>query len=108
MLLTQYQEFKLIVVELTGLSKDAIHIYVGLFIFFATVTILKKGKFDSSALIPVFIVALLMEIIDLIGNYQMMDSMYWGNSIHDLVNTLFWPLAIILLARFKSFSLGED
>jgi hypothetical protein len=107
MFLTQYQEFKLIVVNLTGLSKDAIHIYVGLFSFFATVTILKKVKVDSSTLIPVFIIALLMEAVDLIGNYQTMDSMYWDNSIHDLVNTLFWPMAIVLLARFKKLPICE-
>jgi len=50
--LTLYQEFKLIVVEFTGLSKDALHIYVGLLTFFAAVAVLKKGNVDSSALIP--------------------------------------------------------
>ena len=105
--LTLYQEFKLIVVEFTGLSKDALHIYVGLLTFFAAVAVLKKGNVDSSALIPVVVVALLMEVIDLIGNYQTMDSMFWGNSVHDLANTLFWPLAIVLLTRFKKVSLRK-
>ncbi len=96
-----YQEFKLRVIDLTGLSRDAIHIYVGLFVFFSFVGFIRKGKIEPIALIPVFVVAAAMEVIDLYGNYQTMDSMYWGNSLHDLVNTLFWPVVIVLLVRFN-------
>ena len=96
-----YQEFKLRVVELTGLSKDAIHVYVGLFVFFSFIAVARKGKVEPIALIPVLLVAVSMEIVDLYDNYRTMDSMYWGNSVHDLVNTAFWPVVIVLLVKFN-------
>jgi hypothetical protein len=96
-----YQEFKLRIVELTGLSKDALHIYVGLFVFFSFVTAARKGKIEPIALIPVLLIAVSMEIVDLYDNYRTMGSMYWANSIHDLVNTALWPVVIVLLAQFN-------
>lgn len=95
-----YQDLKLAVVQLTGLSKDAIHIYVGLLIFFITVSVFRKGHVDIPALIPVAVLAISMEAIDLAGDFVTMDRLYWGNSLHDLVNTCFWPGIIVLLARF--------
>ena len=96
-----YQEFKLRVIEITGLSKDAIHIYIGLFVFFSFVAVFRKGKIEPIALIPVLLIAVSMEIVDLYGNYRTMDSMYWGNSVHDLVNTVLWPVIIVFLVKFN-------
>jgi uncharacterized membrane protein len=96
-----YQEFKFRVVELTGLSRDAIHIYVGLFVFFSFIAVFRKGKVEPVALIPVLFITVSMEIVDLYDNFRTMDSMYWGNSVHDLVNTVLWPVVIVLLVRFN-------
>jgi hypothetical protein len=95
-----YQEFKLSVLEITGLSRDAIHIYVGLFVFFSVVVALRKGRVEAIALIPVALVASLMEVTDLYDNYRTLNSIGWGNSLHDVVNTAFWPVTIVLLAKF--------
>lgn len=37
-----FQECKYFLISLTGLSKDALHIYVGLAIFFVTVVLLRQ------------------------------------------------------------------
>lgn len=94
-----YQEFKLTILEITDLSRDAIHIYVGLAVFFTAVALFRRGKIDAAALVPVVVVATLMEIADLYGNYRTMDAMYWGSSVHDILNTLFWPVIIVLLKK---------
>ena len=96
-----YQEFKLLVVDVLGLSKDAIHVYLGLTVFFLTIAILRKGKIDLWAVAPVIVLALGMETIDLYDSYRYMDSMYWSNSIHDIINTTFWPLVIIALSKLS-------
>ncbi|PCI78453.1 MAG: hypothetical protein COB20_06675 [SAR86 cluster bacterium] len=96
-----YQEFKLLVVDILGLSKDAIHVYLGLTVFFLTVAVLKKGKIDLWAVAPVLVLAVGMETIDLYDNYRSMNSMYWSNSVHDIINTTFWPLVIVALAKLK-------
>jgi len=94
-------QHKLQVSELTGLSRDAVHSYVGLLIFFWAVALLRKGRVESTALVPVFVVAAGMDVMDLYGNYITMDAMYWGYRMRDLTNTVFWPLVIVLLVRFK-------
>jgi hypothetical protein len=71
-----YQEFKLQVLELIGLSRDAVHIYVGLLVFFWAVALLGKGRVEVPALLPVFIATAGMEAMDLYGNYRTMGSMY--------------------------------
>ena len=98
---SSYQEFKLIVVNMLGLSKDAIHIYLGLTVFFLAVALWKKGRINLAAVLPVLILAIGMESIDLYDNYRSIGSMYWLNSLHDIINTNFWPTVIVLLARFR-------
>lgn len=102
-----YQEFKLLVVDVLGLSKDAIHVYLGLIVFFLALTLFKKGKIDFWAVLPVLALAISMEAMDLYDNYRSMDSMYWSNSLHDIINTTFWPLIIVVLARFKFVNLNK-
>lgn len=96
-----YQDLKLRIIEITGLSRDAIHIYIGLLVFFSFVAVFRKGKIEPIAVVPVLFVAASMEIIDLYDNYLTMESMYWANSVHDLINTAFWPTIIVLLVKYK-------
>lgn len=96
-----YQEIKLVIVNLTGLSKDAIHIYVGLSIFLIAAGILNKGKISYLALIPVFVLAGLMESIDLYDDYNSLGLFNWAGSGHDLINTTIWPVIIVILAKLK-------
>ena len=99
-----YQEFKLLVVGILGLSKDAIHIYLGLTVFFLTVAVWKKGKMDLAAVLPILGIAIGMETIDIYDNYRSMGLMYWSNSLHDILNTTFWPLIIVVLAKFRDMN----
>ncbi|MXY97457.1 MAG: hypothetical protein F4Z29_06840 [Gemmatimonadetes bacterium] len=100
--MSDYQNVKLVILSILEISKDAIHIHVGLFVFFAAVVLWRKGSFDARCLIPVVIVASLMELLDLRDDYT-----YQGNirlagvtaSVHDLINTLLWPVVIVVLAR---------
>lgn len=101
MFTSPYQEFKMLVVDVLALSKDAVHVYLGLTVFFLTVVLFKKGKIDLWAVVPVLALAIGMEAIDLYESYRYMNSMYWSNSIHDIINTTFWPLVIVALARLK-------
>lgn len=96
-----YQDLKLIILELTGLSRDAIHIYIGMSVFFAMVAIFRKGKIEAVSLLPVLAAAAAMEIADLYESYSSMGPMYWGDSVHDLINTMLWPVVIVVLVKFN-------
>ena len=96
-----YQTLKLHIVDLVGLSKDALHVHIGLSIFIVAVAILGKGKVTIKCLLPVFIAALAMETIDLYDNYHSLGYMRWRDSVHDIANTVFWPLMIVIFVHFK-------
>jgi hypothetical protein len=89
------ENIKLAIVELTGLSKDTLHVYVGLGVFFAVAAVSPKRLRSVIPLSAVFAVAFAGELLDIV------DKSQWRllESAHDLLNTLFWPSAIWLLAR---------
>ncbi|MDE2845869.1 MAG: hypothetical protein OXO51_04100 [Gemmatimonadota bacterium] len=98
--MSDYQNLKLVILSILEISKDAIHIHVGLFVFFAAVVLWRKGSIDALCLIPVVFVASLMELLDLIDDYTYHDSVRMvalTASVHDLINTVLWPVVIVVL-----------
>lgn len=99
---SNYQQFKIIVVDLLNLSKDAIHVHLGLTVFFLVVLLWKRGNILATCIVPVVILALGMEAADLYDDYQSIGYFRWANSAHDIINTILWPALIILLAKIKN------
>jgi hypothetical protein len=100
MAMSPFQSFKHDVVQFAGLSKDALHIYVGLIVFLAVVAIARKGLRSTVALLAVLGVAVVGEVLDLRDEMRLREHLNWWASVHDLVNTCFWPLMLWLLARY--------
>lgn len=99
--MSAYQNAKLEILSILELSRDSIHIHIGLIVFFATVVLWKRGYVKASCLIPVAVVASLMEILDLRDGYIHLGYFRMAAvtaSIHDLINTMVWPVVIVLLA----------
>ena len=109
--MSEYQDAKVIIVSILELSKDSIHMHVGLIVFFLAVVLWKKGSIEARCLIPVVITASLMEILDL--RYDYVSLGYFRlkaitASIHDLINTTFWPVVIVVLARMDKLKNARD
>ena len=105
--MSDYQNAKLIILSILEISKDAIHIHIGLIVFFAAVVLWRKGSIDVRCLIPVVVVASLMEMLDLRDLYIQSGSLHIAAltaSVHDLINTLFWPVAIVALAWMRKLN----
>ena len=99
--MSAYQNAKLAILSILELSRDSIHIHIGLIVFFATVVLWKKGSIEARCLIPVAVVASLMEILDLRDDYNHLGYFRMAAvtaSIHDLINTMIWPVVIVILA----------
>lgn len=99
--MSTYQNAKSVIVTLLELSHDSIHVHLGLLVFFGAVVLWKKGAIEARCLIPVAITAALMEVFDLRDDYTYLS--YFRQtaltaSIHDLINTMFWPVVIVVLA----------
>ncbi|MXX02294.1 MAG: hypothetical protein F4X08_02765 [Gemmatimonadetes bacterium] len=99
--MSEYQNLKLVILSILEISKDAVHIHVGLLVFFAAVILWRKGSIDVRCLIPVVIVTSLMELLDLRDDYTDQGFIRMAAltaSIHDLINTMLWPVVIVVLA----------
>ena len=98
---SQYQLLKIHILSVIHLSKDAIHVYLGLSIFFLWIILARKTIRSFKAVIPVLIAAVMMEALDLRDDYTSFGHLRWGASIHDLLNTAFWPFLIVLLSKLN-------
>ena len=92
---------KIHVLNAVDLSRDAMHIYVGMAVLLLFVVIFQKGRFSLISLIPVFVVAIIMEVFDLYDDSRTFGYLRWDASLHDVVNTVFWPVILVFVAKFK-------
>ena len=97
------QAIKLAIVSVTGLSKDALHIYDSLAVLLTTAAVLRKRLRSIVPWLVVLAVAISGELIDMHDDIMSLGYWRWGASLHDVLNTLFWPTVLLLLARFGIF-----
>lgn len=97
---TAFQTIKLIIIATTGLSRDALHIYTGLITMFTAALILRRPLGTIVPLVMVMLVGALGETIDLYDDIAFRGYWRWNASLHDFLNTMFWPTIIFLLARY--------
>ncbi|QIO04915.1 hypothetical protein [Acinetobacter shaoyimingii] len=101
MYLSAFQQFKTSIVSFTGLERDALHIYAGLAVFLLIALLHGRQLKSIYALLAVFGVAIGAELLD--ARDDLIHYGYWryGASVHDMINTIFWPTVIWLSAKFK-------
>ena len=103
---TTFQAIKLAIINASQLSRDALHVYVGLATFLLAALLFRRPLRSFAPLLAVVVVALLVEAVDLRDDLATRGYMRWLASTHDFVNTLFWPTVLLLLARFTRL-MGE-
>ncbi|SMF93928.1 hypothetical protein SAMN02949497_1224 [Methylomagnum ishizawai] len=96
------QAAKLAIVSATGLSKDALHIYVGLTVYWVTTLAIGKHTRAFHPLLIVVFIACLGEMLDMRDDISSLGYWRWSASLHDVVNTSFWPFVLYLIGRRAS------
>jgi cell shape-determining protein MreD len=91
---------KLFLVDATDLSKDALHVYVGLAIMLLVAILFRRSLADWRPLAAVALAAVAGEIWDLVDTIMDGRSPRFSLNWKDVWNTLFWPSLLFLLARF--------
>lgn len=94
--MSTFQSMKHEIVQFASLSKDALHIYVGLLVFLVAAAVARKGLRSTFPVIVVLAVAFLGEVLDTLDGRWALRA-----SLHDFVNTAFWPVVLWLLARYS-------
>lgn len=93
--------WKLKIVELGGLDRDALHIYSAVIIQLATSWLLRWRLREWRTLLPLLLFELANEAVDLF--YEVWPpadrGLQWWASVHDVLNTLAMPVVLVLLAR---------
>jgi hypothetical protein len=96
----EYQDLKIVLMQLFGLGKDALHIYVGLAVFLLTAILFRLPLRDWRPLAAVFLAAVAGELVDLFEwSNRATGALVWRNHWHDVWNTMFWPTVLFLLSR---------
>lgn len=97
-----FETSKLFLMGLTGLSKDALHIYVALAIFFGSCLILNWKVRQWEPWLLVLFFTLLGEFFDIQGALnKSQEIQLWGNW-HDVWNSMLAPTVLMLLNRFST------
>lgn len=93
-------DFKLVAVDLTGLAKDALHIYVALVVYVASCLLFGWKTWQWRTLLPVLLVALANEANDIRHNLEIEKDPYLWSSVHDMINTMLLPGLLLVMSRW--------
>ena len=96
---SEYQLFKLRVLDVIPISKDAAHIYIGMICLFLALLVFRAPLRSYRALIPGLVAALAMEVFDLRDDQAGLGHFRWTASLKDVVNTNLLPFALVTIAR---------
>jgi hypothetical protein len=94
------QSTKLALIGATGLSKDALHIYVALALFFGSALLFRWALKSWKPWAVVLAAALAGEAWDIRDRIEGSIPIDLAGNWHDVWNTLFWPSVIVVLARW--------
>ncbi|MBL8649651.1 MAG: hypothetical protein JNL35_04535 [Sphingopyxis sp.] len=93
-----YQQLKIVLIDGSGLGKDALHIYAGMAIYLTVRLGLRRSVW--MAWLAVVIAALAGEWLDVQGEYirglLAPEPGHW----HDIWNTAFWPSVLAVVERW--------
>jgi len=86
-----YNALKTDLAEFLGITKDALHIHIGLAIFFGLAVLLKRSPSSLLPWLGVLGFELLNELMDIFHWHAGAFSFELGDSLKDIVNTMAWP-----------------
>ena len=98
--MSAFQQWKLWLVQLAGLPKDALHIYAGLAVFLLTALLLRRPLKSRLPILAVIVAALAGEAWDMLDTHAAGRAIVWPSHWHDLWNTSLAPVILFLLARY--------
>lgn len=101
------QSAKRTVELILGLSKDALHVHLGLAVFLAASYVVRKRFRAAVPLLAVLAAACLGEIFDARDDMATLGRWRWRSSLHDLLNTMFWPVVFTGLFRLGIIQAGD-
>jgi hypothetical protein len=98
---SEYQLLKRQILEVLPVSKDAVHMYIGLGCLLLSIFALRIPPAAWRALLLGFLVSLVMEGLDLRDNVRYPPTVRAVEAVHDLINTNLAPFLFVLTLRLR-------
>ena len=92
----EWGNIKLKIGALSGLSPDALHIYIGLGLLFVASLILRRDPLKWQCWLALFIMASINEGLDLMLEGMGSEEATVAAGLHDLVNTMIAPTMLMI------------
>jgi len=96
-----YQQLKNHILAIVGISKDAVHIYIGIGCLLISILLLRLPPTSFKSLILTVLVSLGMEAMDLRDNVKYREMTRVMASLHDIWNTNLLPFLVVLTLRLR-------
>jgi hypothetical protein len=96
-----YQSLKLWLTGIIPISRDAFHIYIGCLVLLLSLLFIESKKSTIILILPVFVVAIGMETLDIMDDIGSFGYPRWGASLHDIVNTTLIPILFLLVLKIR-------
>lgn len=96
-----YQQLKGQILSVVGLSKDAVHLYIGIGCFLLSILVLRFPPTAYRSLALGLLTSFAMEALDLRDNVRYRETTRALASLHDLVNTNLLAYLIVVSLRLR-------
>ncbi|QFY42698.1 hypothetical protein F6R98_08720 [Candidatus Methylospira mobilis] len=101
--ISAFQLIKLEIVAVLGLSKDALHIHIGIAVFLVAAAVLRKPLGSFTPWLTVVAMTVAGEVLDMRDDIASLGYWRWRAGVHDILNTLFWPTLSFAFCKARHF-----
>jgi hypothetical protein len=98
---SEYQLLKRQILEVLPVSKDAVHMYIGIACLLVSIFAFRLPPAAWRSLLLGLLVSLVMEALDLRDNVRYPATVRAVEAVHDLVNTNLAPFLLVLTMRLR-------
>lgn len=96
-----FHALKHYVIEASGLSRDTLHLHVGLALMLSVALLFRRSLVSPWPWLAVVLFAALGEFLDRSDTLAGGGSWNRSESLKDFLNTIFWPTMLLVLAKFS-------
>lgn len=100
--MTWFEANKVYMLQYSGLSRDALHIHIGIALFFLALWLLRRPPGSWLPAIIVLALCLVGEVFDVLHVAQLGQHQKPFENLHDIANTMLWPVVFTLFARWRN------
>ena len=95
-----YNGLKTQLSEFLGITKDALHVHMGLAIFVGVALVFRRSLASWIPWLALLAFELGNELMDMFYFHPAYIGFDLGDSPKDIVNTMFWPTVVFIVARW--------